>query len=156
MYLDAMSWNSMSYKIGRLPDVPLDGLSFANYHKSIREDLLMNASSFSGRTRTIDDEEVHISGLFFDDEGNVRPEIDDLSIDAYIDMLFLNALQRRATATEQTNLQQLFRVNLHFMAAPTGGEMIRPDRHDDIAADTFDYISRLPEFYYFKAVNQGE
>ena len=38
-----------------------------------------------------------------------------------------------------------------------GNQVIRPstsdNRHNNIAQITFDYISRLPEFYYFRAIN---
>ncbi len=44
MYLHGMGWDTMSYKIGRPNAVPLDSLSFANYHKSMREDLLMKTA----------------------------------------------------------------------------------------------------------------
>lgn len=37
-----MGWPTMSLKLGRLSGVPLDSLSFANYHKGMREVLLMD------------------------------------------------------------------------------------------------------------------
>lgn len=38
--LAEMGWPSMSLKLGRLAGIPLDSLSFANYHKGLREGLL--------------------------------------------------------------------------------------------------------------------
>lgn len=38
--LAEMGWPSMSLKLGRLAGIPLDSLSFANYHKGLREGLM--------------------------------------------------------------------------------------------------------------------
>lgn len=40
-FMGEMSWPTMSGKIGRRNIVPTDSLSFANYHKGFREDLVM-------------------------------------------------------------------------------------------------------------------
>lgn len=40
--LAEMGWPTMSLKLGRLSGVPLDSLSFANYHKGMREVLLLD------------------------------------------------------------------------------------------------------------------
>ncbi len=37
-----MGWPSMSLKLGRITAVPLDSLSFANYHKAMRETLMLD------------------------------------------------------------------------------------------------------------------
>lgn len=41
--MNEMGWPSMSLKLGRVASVPLDSLSFGNYHKAMRESLLMNS-----------------------------------------------------------------------------------------------------------------
>ncbi len=41
--MSEMGWPTMSLKLGRVASVPLDSLSFGNYHKAMRESLLMNA-----------------------------------------------------------------------------------------------------------------
>jgi len=38
-----MGWPAMTSKLGRPPTVPLDSLSFANYHKALREELLLDS-----------------------------------------------------------------------------------------------------------------
>lgn len=38
-----MGWPSMSLKLGRVANIPLDSLSFGNYHKAVRESLMMNS-----------------------------------------------------------------------------------------------------------------
>lgn len=147
MYLRAMGWDTMSLKIGRLPNVPIDALSFANYHKSMREDLLMNSASYRGNVNAT-------SGLFYDDVGAIRPAIVDLNLNDFIDFLFLNALSRKATDVERADLSSIF-VPLSYTVPITGSTElgVRDYRQDNIAVITYDYISRLPEFYYFNVIN---
>ncbi|HEX5055252.1 MAG TPA: hypothetical protein VFX02_02020 [Gammaproteobacteria bacterium] len=140
LYMGAMGWNTMTLKIGRSPEVPLDALSFANYHKAVREDLLMNDNSYEGGNS--------VAGLIYRGDGfTVRPEIEDMSAENYLHFLFLTALQRPASHTEisslMTLLQSLGLVN---------GQQINGGAHDNIARVVFDYASRLAEFYYFKSI----
>lgn len=147
MQMKRMGWDSMYMKIGRLPDVPLDALSFANYHKAIREEYLKRTDSYSGRS-------TRPSGLVYDDDGDVHSDIAAMTVESYIDYLFLNVVQRKANATEKNDFYDLI-VNVKNYTntdSDTGVEIIRDDRFDDIASLVFDYISRLPEFYYFKSV----
>lgn len=37
-----MGWSAMSFKLGRVSSVPMDSLSFGNYHKALRETLMMD------------------------------------------------------------------------------------------------------------------
>lgn len=147
MHLQGMGWDSMSLKIGRLPDVPLDGLSFANYHKSLREDFLMRDASYRGGVNSTD-------GLFYDVDSNVRDSITDLSINEFVDFLFLNVLQRKPSTDETSDLVAVYTTRGHITTSPTGDDIFRADRYDDVAEITFDYISRLPELYYFRAATQ--
>lgn len=141
LYMGAMGWNTMTLKIGRAPEVPLDALSFANYHKAVREDLLMNDSSYEGRNS--------VAGLIYEGDGStVRPEIASLSAQNYLHFLFLTALQRPATDEETTTLMTLLQ-NLGHISAQ---QQINSGRHDNIAQVVFDYASRLAEFYYFKSI----
>ncbi len=104
--LPAMNWDTMTYKIGRLPDVPLDGLSFASYHKGIREEFLMVDNSYEGGVNGA-------AGLFKDDTGTLWPHIEPMTVDELADFLFLNALQRRAAAVEKADLQTLYEAGGH-------------------------------------------
>ncbi len=154
LYLGNKGWHSMSLKIGRLPDVPMDALSFANYHKGIREQLLLNERSYDGS-------QTDIPGLIYNGEGNddddLRDVVAQLSLTDYIHFLFLNTVQRKANSEELNGLITLF-DNLSLLQLDENDtQIIRPStsdsRHNNIAEITFDYISRLPEFYYFKAIN---
>jgi hypothetical protein len=151
MYLGNKGWHSMSLKIGRLPDVPLDALSFANYHKAVREELLID-------TRHYDGSQLDIPGLIYNGVGDesdesVRDVISQLSLNDYIHFLFLNTLQRKASAEEIDGLINIYDGLSYLETDIDDVKTIRTGRYNDIALVTFDYISRLPELYYFKAVN---
>ena len=155
LYLGNKGWHNMRLKIGRLPDVPMDALSFGNYHKGLRENFLLNKNSYIG----IND---GVPGLLYKGEGddgdaNLRDVITQLSLTDYVHFLFLNTLQRKASDVEVNDLIQIYDEDLHIVIDTEGQQIIRPDsgnnRHKFIAEITFDYISRLPEFYYFKSIN---
>lgn len=154
LYLGNKNWHSMSLKIGRLPDVPMDALSFANYHKGIREQLLLNERSYDGS-------QTDLPGLIYNGEGNddddLRDVVAELNLTDYIHFLFLNTVQRKASTEEVIGLITLFDELFLLQTDTDGLQTIRPstsdNRHNNIAEITFDYISRLPEFYFFKAVN---
>ena len=155
LYLGNKGWHSMSLKIGRLPDVPLDALSFANYHKGVREELLVD-------TRHFDGSQLDIPGLIYKGDGddadeNLRDVVSQLSLNDYIHFLFLNTMQRKATADELAGLITILDGLSLLETDIDGNQVIRPstsdNRHNNIAQITFDYISRLPEFYYFRAIN---
>jgi hypothetical protein len=42
--LSQMGWSSMTYKLGRVAAIPLDSLSFGNYHKALRENLMLDSN----------------------------------------------------------------------------------------------------------------
>ena len=155
LYLGNKGWNNMTLKIGRLPDVPMDALSFANYHKGIREELLTNEQSYDGS-------EDGFPGLIYKGDGddadeNLRDVIAQMSLTDYVHFLFLNAMQRKASTAELDTLITVF-DDFNLLELDTNGEQVvipstSNNRHNNIAEITFDYISRLPEFYYFRAVN---
>ncbi len=152
IYLGGMNWNAMSLKIGRLPSVPLDALSFGNYHKAVRESLLFNIGAYRGNRQDAGE------GLMIAEDGEFRPFIESLSLENYIDYLFLNVLHRKATATEQTDLSD-FLVNVRdytdtVTVQTVESEVIRSSRYNQLTVAVFEYISRLPELYYFTSVEQ--
>ncbi len=152
--LPAKGWANMRYKIGRLPDVPLDGVSFASYHKGLREEFLIRPTTYQGGSN-------NIAGLFYDENNETRSFLSEMSPTEFLDFLFLSVLQRKPTATEVTDLMAIIRdengdgstSDSHLQDDLNGVEVIRDKRHDNIARIVFDYISRLPEFYYFKAID---
>lgn len=135
-YLGNMNWPSMTNKLGRLAGVPLDTLSFAHYHRGFREDMVIdnNADTTPSGYRT---------GLI-DSPDTVQPDLEDVNssvtvntiisdmTDAeFLDYLFLSMLERKAEADEIAALTPLM------------------GSKSQTARIVLDYISRLPEQYYF-------
>ena len=151
-YLGGMNWNAMSLKIGRLPSVPLDALSFGNYHKAVRESLLLNTNSYSGGVNDAGD------GLIYDVNRDLLVFIESLSLEDYIDYLFLNTLHRKATATEQQGLYDFLVNTRNYTNTVTvldvDSEVISSNQYLNTTEEVFDYISRLPELYYFTSIGQ--
>jgi len=151
-YLGGMTWHAMALKIGRLPSVPLDALSFANYHKAMRETLLTQSASYIGGVNDAGD------GLILDVNDAIHESVINMSFEQYIDYLFLTVLHRRATATEHAGLfDYLVNVRNYTDTVTVQGvasEVIRSYNYDELTEEVFDYISRLPELYYFTSVEQ--
>ncbi len=111
-------------KLGRTPVPPLDALSFAFYHKSLRENLMINRSSNT-------------------DDAGWQEELYNVQFtgDDFINYIFVTALGREATQEELDTFNQIFESK--------GFE----DRHRwQKTRLILDYISRLPEFYMFRKV----
>lgn len=177
--LSNMGWSSMDYKIGRTPFLPMDVLVFAFYHKAIREEVLLNGKAFDGsrypkladftESETPRDAPFEIvDGAFYiAGTEDLKPQLESLTVPDFIDYVFLSALGRRATADETKAFvgEGIARDHLRYYEDDTSGEerlslrrTIRGDDElheiwtDDFAEVMLDYISRLPEFYYYKAV----
>lgn len=118
--LHNMKQPSMSLKLGRWKDQPMDSLSFAHFHRAVREQVLI-------------DERVD---PFNKDDGGWNSDIvapaDFLSKKDFIQYLFISVLSRKPNDQELTTLTTLTKD-----AKPRGVAMI-----------TFDYFSRLPELYF--------
>ena len=100
---------------------------------------------------------VIVEGLVYGDDGggnvDTLPQIVSLSPQEFVDLLFLTALQRRATTVEMTDLIDFLDNDVDHLTTINNRLVVRDNRHDEIAMEIMDYISRLPEFYYFTAVN---
>lgn len=195
--LKHMGWPVMELKLGRFSGVPLDSLSFANYHKGIREYLLLgNASSDLNANNSSCNSNVEAVqyrnrcrwkmglGIELPDELPPLPdaaaiEISDavlakyeyeqaraarlgdrsqrvlsLSLDDYLDYLFMSVLQRKASDEEKTDLIAYFESRNFLTEDVPENLVIRDYAYDEVAQVTFDYVSRLPEYYYFLAINR--
>jgi hypothetical protein len=94
--------------------------------------------------------------FLYDENGDVKRFVEDMSLGGFIDYMFLSALQRRASAEEMTDLVAVYETGTtgnHLTTDNDGVSIVRDGRYDEVAQITFDYISRLPEFYYFRSVN---
>ena len=81
----------------------------------------------------------------------------------FIDLVFLTAMGRKAEEAEkQAFLEEAGEENRFYIAEDVDGVLrLRPtqngsqvweNRADDFAEIMLDYMSRLPEFYYYRAV----
>lgn len=129
-FLGNMNWPSMTNKLGRLAGVPLDTLSFAHYHRGFRENMIINTNNFE--TGLIDNPET-VQPDLKNNNTNVTASslITSMSDENYLDYLFMSMLERKADANEITTL-------LPLMSTQSASARI-----------ILDYISRLPEQYYF-------
>jgi hypothetical protein len=188
-----MGWSAMDYKIGRTPFLPMDVLSFATYHKAIRESVLLNNRAFDGRNHPEESDFTEASsprqppfkivngGFYIAGTENLKPELEKLTAAEFVDFVFLTALGRRATSVElaaflleggpdtKDESEIVIDENRDYLREyeNENGEMVLSLRRgtggsdelyeywaDDFAEIMLDYISRLPEFYYYKSVSQ--
>lgn len=122
--LNNMKQAALTYKLGRQRSIPLDTLSFAYYHKCVRERLMIDRKS---NPTNVDD------GGWQDSLLSV-----DLVGDDFVHYLFLTVLSRKASPQELTTLNGIF--------ANRGYD--RDDRKRQQAMIVLDYLSRLSELYH--------
>lgn len=194
--LKHMGWPVMELKLGRFSGVPLDSLSFANYHKGIREYLLLGTASSdlnAGNSSCSSNVEASQSrnrcrwkmgmGIEVPDELPPLPDVSaesvsdavlakyeyeqarlerlseryqrvlGLGLDDYLDYLFMSVLQRKASSEEKADLIAYFETRNYLTEDDFQNQVIRDYAYDEVAQISFDYVSRLPEYYYFLAVN---
>lgn len=122
--LNNMKQASMVYKLGRQRTVPLDTLSFAFYHKAIRERLLVDRKGNPDN----------------DNDGGWQESLLDADLvqDDFIDYLFLAVVARKAGEQELNELNAII--------ADRGFN--RNDRKMQQAMIVLDYLSRLSELYF--------
>lgn len=127
--LTQMKQRAMTYKLGRTNSVPDDTLSMAYYQSAIRYHLALD------RRNSTDPENTGDGGwtpyLFV-----LNEEVLNLTEDEQLDYFFIAVLARKPSQEEFNTLQPILQ-----------GKSI-----EDRAAIAFDYFSRLPEMYLFKAI----
>lgn len=177
-----MGWSSMEYKIGRTPFLPMDVLSFASYHKAIRENILLKDRAFDGNHHPTEERftedadnprqppyEIHDGAFYKAGSEDLKESLNKLTAKEFIDLVFLSALGRKASTEEKEIFlaEGLIRNTdsnnrLWLQEDDDGVVQLRRSGSGDTlyeyGADAFstfilDYISRLPEFYYYKAAN---
>ena len=165
--LEDMHQASMQYKLGRIERVPLDSLSFAYYHKYIREQIFVRRSNpdyedaYHSWSRQGWGKELVTFDKFDYDENNIESSLENL-----INHIFKSTISREATSEEL----KLFRSHMiyeedgekHFHWAfdmfttynndPERQEEQRESHKRYIANIIMDYISRLEETYMHKKV----
>ncbi len=165
--LDEMHQATMRYKLGKLERVPLDTLSFATYHKYIRENVFIRKSNplsidnYEAYDRQGWDESFVDNSHFNFDANSIQ-----LSLDSFITYIFNATISRNPRGAELT----LFRE--HILTTNNDGETVLnytfnifrtytdPEREkielerskQRIATIVLDYISRLEETYMQQGV----
>ncbi|MDH5393891.1 MAG: hypothetical protein OEY11_11945 [Gammaproteobacteria bacterium] len=127
-FIGNMNWPSMTNKLGRLAGVPLDTLSFAYYHRGFRESMIINNynSGLISNPDTVQPDLEALNDTIID--SGVVTSMDNAD---YLKYLFLSMLERLPENDEVAQLTPLM------------------SSQSQAARIVIDYISRLPEQYYF-------
>lgn len=168
--LEEMHQASMKYKLGKLKRVPLDTLSFANYHKYMRERIYLRKSN----PVKIDDYDAWDrqgwSENFVDNENfNLDPSDEEASLVSFIQYLFNATIERDATQSElalfkahmlrdqsDTDNTQVLDYTFDMLTTNSDPEKqlkYRENNKNNIAVIVMDYITRLTETYTQREVN---
>jgi len=128
--LSKMGQPAMRLKLGRFKDQPLDSLSFASYHEAVRDRVLVCNVTRSNETWGCWGSNFSSKGDFFD-------------LEEYIQYLFISATSRKASTQELNTLISVI-------------EAENKTSNNDQAKIVLDYISRLPEIYFYNTINLGD
>lgn len=153
--MSEMGWPAMSAKLGRVGGIATDALSFANFHKGLREDLLLDEWRWSRALGVREQEPMaetdeRMPVVEYERRIALNKQLKRLSIDEFIDYLFLTAALRTASDVERTQLTRLF-DEYDFLRHEEERSYVNSWSMPNAAQMTFDYISRLSELYYIKA-----
>ena len=117
---------ALSLKLGRFPVVPLDALGGAYLHRGVRDGVMLSGWS-----------------------ADLTQNRGSMAIEDFISYLFLSVVARQPTQDELDTLTQV----INSASSSGGGSLNIANRLNDKAKVVLDYLSRLPETYYFKAIN---
>lgn len=159
--LEDMNQASMKYKLGKLERTPLDTLSFAEYHKFMREMILVRSVCGEFEETTYD--EWNTFGwrppLLGDDRFSYIEEDPEASLTSFVSYLFNFMLHRDPLPAELEMFKQymltvdrtdyLWSYRLWYI-----DELGCYSMRENAAEDVLDYMSRLTEFYTFQEVEQ--
>ncbi len=147
-----MNQPAMSLKLGRWASVPLDSQGFSYYHRALRDVVML-------RRKTTYDNPYDGNYMGWGAE-LIGESVETVSGDAFINYLFISVIGRPATDGELAELNNIITTatanggtgSKVFDPAPTSGNGIIQKRRDT-ALVVLDYLSRLPELYFYDAVN---
>ncbi len=160
--LEDMHQASMKYKLGKIERVPLDSLSFAQYHKFIRERVLTKYTT-SRYDNDMDSwghdgwqpEFVAAFNFAHDEDDHMA------TLRSFVDYLFESTIGRKADNREHAMFKDhmikkdedgnfVFRWSFNVFYAnddPDRQSRYREEHRRNIASVVLDYISRLDETY---------
>ena len=159
--LENMRQASMKYKLGKLTRVPFDTLSFAYYHKYMREEVLLRYSNPQSVDNYAAWDRQGWSDTFLDNANFTYDYTDEIgSATSLINYLFTILINREANEEElntflnhftyirESDQKRYFYSQFDIFASSESRE--RNKRQ--IATVVLDYISRLDTTYTFKRV----
>ncbi len=155
--LNDMHQSSMKYKLGKLERTPLDTLSFAYYHKYIRERVMIRNVCGTHEETTYDDWNTYgwRPPLLGNDRFTYIMDNPDATLTSFISYLFNFMIFREPTSQELAMFKDnMLRDNgdyewsYNFSVVEQGCYT----RRENAAEDILDYISRLSEFYMLQEV----
>jgi len=168
--LEEMHQASMKYKLGKLKRVPLDTLSFANYHKYIRERVFLRKSN---PTKIDDydawDRQGWSESFLANENFNLDASDEEGSLVSFIHYLFNATIKRNATQAEialfkehmlrdqsESDDTQVLDYTFDMLTTNNDPEKqlkYRESNKNNIAVIVLDYITRLTETYKQREVN---
>jgi len=166
-YLDMMNQATMKYKLGKLDRVPLDSLSFANYHKYIREYVLLNVAYEDETDLSSWKYDGWLNSDFIDyDKFNYDETRPIESLENIINYIFNSIIARDATADEMELFKShmltvrdeklVLKYEFDFCYVNNDDKEYQQETRDNnkrhIAVLVLDYISRLDEIYMQREV----
>ncbi len=151
--LEDMHQASMKYKLGKLERVPLDTLSFINYHKFIREWVMTRYVSSDKLNNYTDWNSYGWKPSFIAEENFQLNQNDPKgSLRSFINYLFKSTISRSATAAElklfEDHMLEIVEGKVEYRYAFD----LLTERKANAAVLVMDYISRLTELYRFQKV----
>ena len=156
--LEDMHQASMKYKLGKSERVPLDTLSFANYHSYIRDNIFMRKSD-PDYAEVFDSWSRQGWGETFIDNENFDFDVDyeEESFTSMIDYIFKSLISRKATEPEMQMLldhmqgpealRYTFTIFYTNDNNATKQTLYREYYKRNVVTIVFDYISRLERLY---------
>ena len=159
--LDRMHQAPMKYKLGKINRVPLDTLSFAWYHKYIRENILLKQQDDQNTDRGSWQYDGWNKDFISFDKFDYDENNDAKSLESFINYLFESIIARDATAKEMNffkskmldngKFKPIFNMSIVKDDAATQ-ERDRETIKYRIAIIILDYLSRLEDTYMMKGV----
>ncbi len=164
--LEKMHQASMKYKLGKIKRVPLDTLSFAYYHKFIRERILIKPANIKQTNPNNYDYFGWMPSFISNDKFTPNSNNHTATLRSFVDYLFEATIARKATNSEHNLFKnhmieerggkQVFRsvFNMFIIRDDPEDQATRRERYRSyIARVVLDYISRLDLTYTQREVN---
>ena len=161
--LPQMYQPAFSLKLGRPPTVPSDVLASAYQHNGLRSALLVRSNAQLMNDPSFDPSVIPSTGW----GPELTAEVSTLSMDDFIGYMFISVLGRAPNADEASTLKQVIN-SARTPAASTTADCTIPNSSTNNTSGclllfttsntanramvVMDYLSRLPELYFFNAV----